>query len=127
MRKNSVQSGCVKNCKVMATANKLRHWIRKNMFNSSWVATIKIKRWSGIPLPFRLTAKIWAQNSIYHISLIKPYLFAHPNPINAIISWIISWQTITIFLSLWYDLPTNSPTNDPTNNRIKIAFGWVKR
>ena len=23
--------------------------------------------------------------------LLKPYLFAHPNPINAIISWIISW------------------------------------
>ena len=24
-------------------------------------------------------------------SLLKPYLFAHPNPISAIISWIISW------------------------------------
>ena len=31
---------------------------------------------------------------------LKPYLFAHPNPINGIISWIISWQTITIFLSM---------------------------
>ena len=23
--------------------------------------------------------------------ILKPYLFTHPNPINAIISWIISW------------------------------------
>ena len=30
---------------------------------------------------------------------LKPYLFTHPNPNNAIISWIISWQTLTIFLS----------------------------
>ena len=39
--------------------------------------------------------------SVYKV---KPYLFAHPNPINAIISWIISWQTITIFLfyMVWF-------------------------
>ena len=34
----------------------------------------------------------------------KPYLFARPNPISAIISWIISWQTIFIFLfcTVWF-------------------------
>ena len=31
-------------------------------------------------------------------------LFARPNPVSAIISWIISWQTITIFLfcMVWF-------------------------
>ena len=56
--------------------------------------------------------------------LLKPYLFAHPNPISAIISWTISWQTITIFLFCMV-LPTNSLTNDPTNNRINRI--WMSK
>ena len=32
-------------------------------------------------------------------AMLNPYLFTHPNPTNAIISWTFSWQTITIFLS----------------------------
>ena len=35
---------------------------------------------------------------------LKPYLFVHPNPISAIISWINSWTIITIFLfcMVWF-------------------------
>jgi hypothetical protein len=31
----------------------------------------------------------------------KPYLFAHPNPINMIISWPISWQIIPYKKERW--------------------------
>jgi hypothetical protein len=32
---------------------------------------------------------------------LKPYLFAHPNPISAIISWITSWQIIPYKTERW--------------------------
>ena len=63
--------------------------------------------------------------SFFKIPNVKPYLFIHPNPKNAVISWTISWtiswQTITIFLSylVWYDLQTNSPTN------YSISWIWM--
>ena len=46
--------------------------------------------------------------SYIYCDLLKPYLFARPNPISAIISWIISWQTITIFLSCMVRFHTGS-------------------
>ena len=66
--------------------------------------------------------------SLYEITfhnglLVKPYLFAHPNPINVIISWTISWHNITIFLfcmvlivQLMIQLII-----------ALIRFGWAKR
>ena len=38
--------------------------------------------------------------SKYSLNLVtfKPYLFMHPTPTNAIISWTISWPAITVFL-----------------------------
>ena len=35
--------------------------------------------------------------ALFRVGLLKPYFFAHPNPISVIISWI-SWTIITIFL-----------------------------
>jgi hypothetical protein len=38
---------------------------------------------------------IFTAKAIY---VLKPYLFTHPNPTNAIISWTIGWPAITVFL-----------------------------
>ena len=52
---------------------------------------------------------------------LKPYIFAHPNPINAIISWIISWTISWQIIPYHtkqkdgYSFPTNSPTYNLTN------------
>ena len=65
-----------------------------------------------------ITCGSYGLDSFFQRTL-KPYLFACPNPISAIISWIISW---TINLQSYhtkqkdgYSLPTNDPTNNGTN------------
>ena len=61
-------------------------------------------------------------DQFFYADQLKPYFFAHPNPINAIISWIIS-QTILVGKSYHtqqkdgYSMPTNSPNN--------IHINWI--
>ena len=58
----------------------------------------------------------------FFVCVLKPYLFAHPNPINAVISWIISW---TIPYHTKQKDGYSLPTNDPTNNRINWI--WMRK
>ena len=51
-----------------------------------------------------LDGTIGSKTQFLSFGAFKPYLFAHPNPINVIISWIINW-TIS-----WQIIPWSSPS-----------------
>ena len=67
-----------------------------NLFEHSAICITYLQKW-GFFCKFRLIQMI--ENYYLSNPILKPYLFAHPNPIKVIISWIISWQTIAIFLT----------------------------
>ena len=50
----------------------------------------------------------------------KPYLFTHPNPTNAIISWTISWPATYYRLSLLYGMICQLII-------ALVGFGCIKR
>ena len=68
------------------------------IFQDTCVALIKKVRVGGVETTYinRFTLLMWGhiknrgKRKPCKSRLLKPYLFAHPNPINAIISWIIS-------------------------------------